>query len=292
MEHKNIGQGKGMQRMKNIIGNGSLSTVWRKRFEASIKKCMGLTATSLLFMTVLVSQSIAGDFQIQPMAMDLSLNVKSGVFSVINNGEEKIDFQVSAKEWNQDEKGKDVFVDTKDIVFFPKVMSVEPKGQRAIRIGLKGPLGTKEKTYRLFVEEIPTPKKTSADDVKKNIRAGVTIAFRFAMPIFVKPARPQEIYVIDKIEMSKGAVKAIIRNTGNVHIKLRAVTFSGKAADGKELFSKEVAGWYILQGLSLPYEAEIPKDVCKKLTTIGVVAQTEDGKIDGKINVEKNMCAQ
>ena len=111
--------------MKNIIGNGTLSTVWRKRFEVSIKKCMGLTAASLLFMTVFISQSIAGDFQIQPMTMDLSLNVKSGVFSVINNGNEKIDFQVSAQEWNQDAKGKDVYMDTKDIVFFPKVMTVE-----------------------------------------------------------------------------------------------------------------------------------------------------------------------
>jgi len=258
---------------------------------ASINKCVGL-ATSLLFMAVFISQAIAADFQVQPMSLDLSGHVKSGVFSVINNGSDKIDFQVSIQEWNQDEKGKDVYADTKEIVFFPKVMTVEPNSQRAIRIGLKAPPSAKEKTYRLFVQEIPTPKKITDEDIKKNIKAGVTIAFRFSMPIFVNPLKPQESYVLDKIEMSKGAVKAIVKNTGNVHVKLRAVKFSGKAADGKELFSKEVAGWYILNGLSLPYQADVPKDICGKLAKIDVSAQTENGKADGTLNVQKNMCSQ
>jgi len=112
------------------------------------------------------------------------------------------------------------------------------------------------------------------------------------MPIFVKPAKPHEIYVLDKIDMSQGTARTIVKNTGNVHIKLRAVKFSGKAADGRELYSKEVAGWYILNGLSVPYEAAVPKDICGQLATMEVSAQTETGKIDGKMNVEKNMCTQ
>jgi len=259
--------------------------------EASIKKCVILMA-GVLFMAVFISQAIAADFQIQPMTMELSSRVKSGVFSVINTGGEKIDFQVSAKEWNQDEKGKDVYADTKELVFFPKVMSVEPNSQRAIRIGLRTPPSAKEKTYRLFVQEIPTPKKMTDADAPKNIKAGVTIAFRFSMPIFVKPLKPQESYVIDKIEMSNGAVKAVLKNTGNAHVKLRAVKFSGKAADGKELFSKEVAGWYILNGLSIPYEAAVPKDICEKLATIDVDSRTESGAVNGNLNVQKSMCAQ
>ena len=252
---------------------------------------MGLVA-SLLFMAVFIAPAFAAEFQVQPTTMDLGAKVKSGVFSVVNNGNDKIDFQVSVKEWNQDEKGKDVLVDTKEIVFFPKVMSVEANSQRAIRIGLKTPSSAKEKTYRLFVQEIPTQKKTQDVDVKKNIKAGVTIAFQFSMPIFVKPLKPQEASIFDKIEMSNGTVKAVVKNTGNVHVKLRAVKFTGKAADGKELYSKEIAGWYILNGMSFPYEATIPKEVCGQLATIEVNAQTENVNIDGKLNVQKNMCTQ
>lgn len=258
--------------------------------EATIKKCVVPVVASLLFMLVFISKAIAGDFQVQPMTMDLSAGEKSGVFSVINKGNEKVDFQVSVKEWQQEEKGKDVYVDTKEIVFFPKVMSVDPNSQRAIRIGLKTPPSVKEKTYRIFVQEIPTPKKAAEDS--KKINAGVTISFRLSMPIFVKPLKPQEAYVIDKLEMSKGTAKVIVKNTGNVHVKTRTVIFSGKAADGKELFSKEVSGWYILQGLSVPYEAAIPKDICEKLAIIDVSAQTENGKTNGKLNVDKNMCTQ
>jgi fimbrial chaperone protein len=255
-----------------------------------IKNCVKFIA-GLLFTAVFISRAVAADFQIQPMTMDLSSGVKSGVFSVINNGSEKIDFQVSLREWNQDEKGKDVLTDTKDIIFFPTVMSVEAKSQRAIRIGLKTAPSLKEKTYRLLVQEIPTHKNTD-DGVKKNIKAGVAIAFRFSMPIFVKPLKPEESYIIDRIEMSKGVVKATVRNTGNVHVKLRAVKFSGKSADGTEIFSKEVAGWYILNGLSISYEAEIPKDVCGKIAQIDLNAQTETANINGALNVQKNMCAQ
>ena len=257
----------------------------------SIKKCERLLFI-ILFLSLFISNVFAAEFQVQPTTMELGGKVKSGVFSVINNGNEKIDFQVSLKEWNQDEKGKDVLADTNDIVFFPKIMSVEPNSQRAVRIGLKAPPSAREKTYRLFVQEIPTAKKTQDVEVKKDIKAGVSIAFRFSMPIFVKPLKPQESFVFDRIEMSKGVVTANVKNTGNVHIKTRAIKFSGKDAEGKEIFSKEVAGWYILNGLSIPYEAEIPKDVCGKIAKLDMSAQTENSSINGNLNVQKNMCAQ
>ena len=75
-------------------------------------------------------------------------------------------------------------------------------------------------------------------------------------------------------------------------MKLRSVTFSGKAADGKELYSKEVAGWYILNGMSSSYEAEIPKDVCGQLAKIDINVRTEDKDISGILNVQKNMCPE
>ncbi len=246
---------------------------------------------ALLFLSFPHAQAAAADFQIQPTMLDLSGGVKSGAFSVINNGDDSINFQISVKEWTQDANGKDVYEDTKDIVFFPRIMTTGPHEQRAIRIGFKAPLSVNEKTYRLFVEEIPSPKKeTGVKD--KGIKAGVTIAFRFATPIFVKPLKQQEAAIVEKLEMSKGKVMAMIKNTGNVHIKVQNVVFSGKAADGKELFSKEIAGWYILHGLSVPYETAVPKEVCQGLATIEVVAKSENLTINGSLNVQKSMCVQ
>lgn len=276
--------------MKEIYRCRTLSTECCAGLAPSIKKGIGLLA-GLLVIAVSVSRVFAADFQIQPTTLVLSGNDKSGAFSVINNGNEKVDFQISLMEWSQDAQGKDVYVDTKEIVFFPKIMTVDPNGQRAIRIGVKAPPSQKEKTFRLFVEEIPTVKKETELSNTGKIHAGLTIAFRFATPIFVMPIKPQEGAVIEKMEMSKGTVKAVVKNTGNVHIKLRNVTFLGKAADGKELFSKEVAGWYVLSGLALPYETAVPQEQCGELAKIEVKAQAENTSITGTMNVQKSMCA-
>mgnify|MGYP001766145069 FL=1 len=277
--------------MKNNYRATRISLQTSKNFDPPMNKIVGFLAV-ILFVIIYSTHALAADFQVQPTTMDLGGKVKSGVFSVINNSNEKIDFQVSVKAWNQDENSKDAYTDTNDIVFFPKVMSIDPNSQRAVRIGLKTPPGAREKTYRLFVQEIPTQKKTQDIDVNQKVKAGVTIAFRFSMPIFVKPLKPQEIYAIDKVEMAAGKARAVVKNTGNVHVKLRSVTFSGKAADGKELYSKEVAGWYILNGMSSSYEAEIPKDVCGQLAKIDINVRTEDKDISGILNVQKNMCPE
>src|SRR5512134_2372390 len=141
----------------------------------------------LFSLAVTASPTLASNFNIMPTSLDLSAGVKSGVFSVVNSGDEKLNCQIDLKEWSQDAEGKDVYTEAKDIVFFPKIMTVEPNEQRAVRIGIKGPPTLKEKTYRLFVEEIPSQKKQSDEKTAGKITAGLTIAFRYATPIFVKP---------------------------------------------------------------------------------------------------------
>ncbi len=250
-----------------------------------------IAVINLVFMLLTPSPGVAANFSITPTSLDLGKNARSGAFSVINSGNEKLNVQISVKEWSQDPSGKDVYTDTKDVVFFPKIMTVEPNEQRAIRIGIKSAPSPVEKTYRLFVEEIPSS-HTPAQMGSGKIAAGLTIAFRYATPIFVKPLRPQESGIVEKVEMSKGVFKALIRNTGNIHIKVLSVKFKGLAADGKELFSMDSAGWYILQGLSRSYEVNVPVEVCGKLATLEVSAQSENLTVNGTLHVQKPMCSQ
>ncbi|HXY54890.1 MAG TPA: hypothetical protein VEM40_09505, partial [Nitrospirota bacterium] len=75
-----------------------LSTGFRPGRMAPLKKGVRLLA-GLLIMAVFIPPAFAADFQIQPTSLDLGGGAKSGAFSVINNGNEKIDFQISVKEW-------------------------------------------------------------------------------------------------------------------------------------------------------------------------------------------------
>ncbi len=213
----------------------------------------------LAFLSLMPFRAFPSNFSITPTSVDLNAGVKSSALTVINSGEEKLNCQIDIKEWSQDGEGKDVYTDTKDVIFFPKIMTVEPNEQRAIRIGFKGPQSVKEKTYRLFVEEIPSQKKSPEAKEAGKISAGLTIAFRYAVPIFMKPVKPQESAIMEGVDMANGVAGAVLKNTGNVHIKILSITFRGKASDGKEILSQDVAGWYVLQGLSRRYTTTVPK---------------------------------
>jgi len=270
-----------------ILKNTALNYVVRASLRFFARSVVGLAFT-IAFHTLV----FASNFSITPTSLELSGGIKSGAFSIINSGTDTLNCQIAVKEAIQDPDGKDVYGDAKDIVVFPKIMTVGPNEQRAVRIGIKGPPSMLEKTYRLFAEEIPAQKKTTEEKPNGKITAGLTIAFRYAVPIFVKPVRPQESAVIELTDMSKGVVKAMVKNTGNVHVKLSSVTFQGKAIDGKVLFSQDVAGWYILHGQSRPYEVAVPKEVCKDVATIAISVQAENTTINKTMNVEGKMCGQ
>ena len=233
----------------------------------------------------------AGEFQVTPMSLDLPAGAKSGAFSVINNGNEKLNCEISIVEWSQDANGEDLYKPTKDLVFFPKLMTVEPHGQHIIRIGVTGQPGATEKTYRLFVTEIPAS-KNPAKVGETNIKASVGIAFRFSMPIFRKPVQENSSSAVEKIELAKGALKVVIKNKGNTHLRIYTINVTGKGANGKTLFSKEIAGWYILHGLSRSHGTEIPPDVCAKLSRVDVAVEGDNVKLGGSLNVLKAMCGR
>lgn len=226
----------------------------------------------------------AGDFQVSPIRIELGQGINSGVFTVSNEGQEKLNFQISVSEWTQDSEGKDVYTNTKDIVFFPKIMTLEAGEQQVIRAGIKGPLPPREKTYRIFIEQIP--------ERKKGRGVNIAISFRFAPPIFVKPASVKASGAIDAVELSDGKVKAVIKNTGNVHFKIISIVIKGKAADGSEVFSNEIAGWYLLNRSTRALEAPFPQEKCKEISTVEIEAKTENFSLKGKLNVHKGMCSQ
>jgi len=226
----------------------------------------------------------AADFQVSPIMLDLGQNVKSGVFNVINASQEKLDLQISVSEWTQDAEGKDVYTDTSDLIFFPKIMTMEAGEQRVIRVGMKGPQQPQEKTYRIFIEQIP--------ERKKGTGVNIAVSFRFAPPIFVNPAVVKTEGAIDTIQLSNGKIKAIVKNTGTVHFKILSIFIKGKAADGSEVFSKELGGWYLLNHIARTIEAPVPPEKCAELSTVEIEARTENFNLNGRLNVQKGMCSQ
>jgi fimbrial chaperone protein len=240
---------------------------------------------ALLLLSALLSPRTvhAGEWRVTPIRLDLGRNAKSGAVTVFNESDERLQLQMKAFEWTQDKEGKDRYEETDDILFFPKIMIFDRQGEKILRAGVKGPASAKEKTYRLFVEEIPEPKKAEG--------ALVAIAIRFGLPIFVKPAKGDIRGEVADISMAGSVVSAVTSNSGNVHFLIRTVLVQGKDGTGKEVFSKEFGGWYLLAGAERVYSAELPADLCKDIARVDVEVRTETLSFTGNLVADPSMCA-
>jgi fimbrial chaperone protein len=240
------------------------------------------TLISILLSFFIPNVAHTGEFRVTPIRLDFDRGAKSGVITIINEGDEKLHVQMRAFEWNQDAEGKDQYVETNEIIFFPRMMTLEKKEERILRAGIKIPATTKEKTFRLFIEEIPGPRKAEG--------VNVAIAIRFGVPIFAKPFKEVAKGEIEKIELSKGLLNVRVKNTGNVHFTINSVDIKGKNSKGEEIFSKEISGWYLLHNVSRSYTAPIPIEFCKDISRIEIVVKTNRFNMNGNLDVVQEMC--
>ncbi len=236
-----------------------------------------------LVVLILPHSASGGEWRVTPISLDLGKNAKSGVITVSNDAAEKLNVQMKAMEWTQDAEGKDVYNETADIIFFPKIMTLGKNEERIIRVGIKTPALTREKTYRLYVEEIPEPKKAQTTNV--------AIAIRFGVPIFVKPLKDEEKAEISSIAMSKGLLTAVVKNTGTSHFRITTLSIRGTNSKGEQTFAVELPGWYLLSGVSRTYSTTPARDECLNTSRIEAeVKTTTTLTFSGKLNVDKAMC--
>ena len=247
-------------------------------------KCSKKLVLFTVLLSILISSSFAlcGEFRVTPIRLEFDRANKSGVVTVVNEGEEKLSVQMKAFEWTQDAEGKDQYTETNDIIFFPRMMALGKNEERVIRAGIKIPATSREKTYRLFIEEIPSPQKTEG--------ANIAITIRFGVPIFAKPIKEEFKGQIGTLGLSKGILNAHLLNKGNAHFIIHSVEIKGKNSKSEGIFSKDLSGWYLLNGASRIYSTPIPQEVCKDLSRIEVEVKTNRFNLNGKLDVDQAMC--
>ncbi len=223
---------------------------------------------------------------VNPTRVFFDKNQKSGIITVTNEEDESIRIQINAMEWTQDSNGKDIYSEAKDLIFFPKILILKKKEKRIIRVGIKVPAIKREKTYRLYIEEIPGPEKEETRGTQ------ITIAIRFGVPVFVEPVKRDVRGEIERLDFAEGKLNLLIKNTGNVHFLIRSIRVSGMGEADKETFSNERAGWYILSEISKAFTIDISYEVCKRTDTINLEVNTDKLTLTGKLDVNKEMCRQ
>lgn len=238
-----------------------------------------LLLLTLLFATL---PAAAAEWRVVPIRVDLGKDRRSDVVRLINEGKEKVSLQVEATEWTQDAQGEDIYEPTKDLVFFPNILTIEPKEERVLRTGLRSPAVEREKTYRLFIEEIPDSSSSDATQV--------SIKIRFGLPVFVEPLQEEVQADISDLTLKKGRLAAEINNTGNVHVRINKLIVHGLDDEGQEIFREEKAGWYLLAGASRRYTLELPEKQCRRAATLRLEVDTDKIDPTRDLTVEPNRC--
>jgi fimbrial chaperone protein len=191
--------------------------------------------------------------------------------TLTNDSSEELRFQVSAFEWAQaDGTGEMNLTPTKDIVFFPALLTVKPGEERKVRIGATVKSGEIEKTYRIFFEELPplvTPQTGTGSEVKIITKLGV--------PVFVAPVKALSVGEVANVSMSADKLAFDVKNDGNVHFLARSVKVTGLDAAGKPVVEKQREGWYVLRGGSRRYDLEFKPEECQTMKTVRITVETD-----------------
>jgi fimbrial chaperone protein len=248
-----------------------------------------LAALGLLITLFLTSHTAAAsNFNITPINIFLDPQTKIEKLTVTNNGEDDLTVQLKAFRWTQDEKGQELYEDTKDIILSPKIATLKKDEEKIIRVGTHLKSDLSEKTYRIFVEEIPNADR---EELK-----GTTIQMylKIGVPLFLSPIKKDQKGAIETITLQKGKAAIKIKNKGNQHLIVNNIQVRGLNPQGQEIFSQDLSGWYILSGVSKIFETTLPENICQDIGSLKVEVKTNNKNINfqAQLPVEKTMCGQ
>jgi fimbrial chaperone protein len=240
------------------------------------------------FFCILLFQSIlwTASFDIKPVRIELNDKIRMEKLVIKNVSDVDFPLQVHVYEWSQNENGEDVYRETQDIVVFPKILTIKKGEERFIRLGANTLPGIKEKTYRVYVEEM-------ASETAEQQGATIRLFMKVGIPIFITPPEKKEDQAeINGIAMDKGKIKVKVRNSGNSHVIVTGIGVRGLNAAGGEAFNRSIAGWYVLSGMEKSYETDIPPNECGLISSYDIELKTSKTTVTRHMPVDPSMCGK
>lgn len=234
----------------------------------------------------LTTRAWGTSFTVSPIQIVLTASTTSALLTVANQSDETLRLEVSAFAWDQDPDGQMQLTATEDVLFFPSLLTLGPGERRNVRVGAATAVAPSEKTYRIFVEELPPPEGGSTAPKK----SGVRILTRMGIPVFIPPAKPAAKCRIEELAAHRGRLSFSVRNAGNVHLLAGEVRVRGIGARDEQLFERRTDGWYVLAGGARDYVLEIPSAECHKTRAVAVEVETEQGSVAERVELPPDGC--
>ncbi len=226
------------------------------------------------------AEARAAAFGVSPIRVDLDASSRSGLITVTNDEDRRLRFQVKLRRWTQDAAGVDQYADSDDLLYFPQILTLEPKEKRVVRIGLRSTPVAPEAAYRLYVEEMPDLSAAQTQGTQVNIR------LRFGVPVFVTGAKGEPRTELTAIGMGKGRIDLGVRNSGERHVRIDEIV---ARSSGHEI--GKVAGWYVFPGANRPFSIPVAREACPSTGTIEIVTVTDGREARAVAEPASALCA-
>jgi len=229
----------------------------------------------------------AADFSVSPMIVELERGARSGEIHVRNLDQQPIRFQVRGVDWSQDESGKNVYADSRSLIWFPRALELAPGERRIIRVGVRATPTTQEQAYMLFLQEVTL----RGSQAGKAEGAQIRLLLSISVPVFVAPLKPKPGEAFESAELRGGRLNVVVANRGNQHFSYREAVIVGVGPDGTEKFTQKVRGKTLLAGSRQQFQVAIPQDVCGQLRELTLtLATSEQSEIKRRMDVSRAEC--
>jgi fimbrial chaperone protein len=227
----------------------------------------------------------AATFSVNPVQIFLSAGTRSALLTLKNETDQPIRFQLSVNAWTQDPGGQMQLAPTTDIVFFPAMLTLQPHEERKVRIGATVPPGSVEKTYRIFVEELPPLEK-------KDAPAGVTMLTKMGIPIFLQPVKPVGQAALQDLQVKGGRLGFRLQNNGNVYFMAQSVRVRGLDGAGTVILDTKVDAWYVLAGTARVFDIAVPAAQCGQVRSLAVEARVSGAVLKETLQTPGGACGR
>jgi fimbrial chaperone protein len=232
-----------------------------------VNRAVLLLAPGLLFLGS--GRLSAGGLNVSPVQLYLKAEESKALLTLRNDGEEAARFQLEVNTWNEDPKAGMTLGPTDDVIFYPTLVALKPGETHKVRIGTTVPFGALERTYRLFVQELPPAEKAAQS------RSAVRVLTRVGIPIFVQPAKVVESQALSQVVLGSGSASFDLENAGNVHLRVETIKLEGFATGGARLFEREAPGWYVLAAARKHFTVDVPRDACARVRKLVATVKTD-----------------
>ncbi len=233
-------------------------------------------------MAASASPAAAATFSVNPIQVFLSRRATSALVTLRNESTETLRFELSVFAWSQTASGEMKLEPTRDIVFFPSLLTLKPSEERRVRVGSAVTIDAREKTYRIFVKELPPLGQDAA-------AGAVRVLTTMGVPIFLRPDKEVASAALNEIRQHAGTLQFTLANTGTVHFVPQTIRVRG-LAESHTLFEREVEGWYVLAEGRREFSIALPPAECGRLTMLMVHVEFASARLEERLQTPGGAC--